>query len=156
MNSYTYEFIYEMNIWIHEYMNSFMYIIQMYRFWIHTRIHKYMNSEDMRIYCIQSEFLVHEFDFIEFIIWIHYWKLMKIQYSEFTILNSVVKYGTWIHCNEFKRIIIQIFVMDSWLFIYKLNIYEFTNLISWDNLWFCEKCTQQQLNTINLNTCKAM
>ena len=41
-------------------------------------------------------------------------------------------------------------------FIYELNIYEFINLISWENLWFRTKSTQQQFNTINLNTCKAM
>ena len=33
-------------------------------------------------------------------------------------------------------------------FIYELNIYEFTNLISWENLWFHIENTQQQLNTI--------
>ena len=41
---------------------------------------------------------------------------MRIQYSEFIILNSAVKYGIWIHCNEFKGIIIQISE-----FIYALN-----------------------------------
>ena len=41
-------------------------------------------------------------------------------------------------------------------FIYELNIYEFTNLISWENTWFCIKSTQQQLNTINLNTFKVI
>ena len=31
-------------------------------------------------------------------------------------------------------------------FIHELNIYEFTNLISWENLWFSIKSTQQQLS----------
>ena len=40
-----------------------------------------------------------------------------------------------------------------------MNIYECTNLISWDNLWFSIESTQQevierQVNTINANTCK--
>ena len=37
-----------------------------------------------------------------------------------------------------------------------MNIYEFTNLILWEILWFHIKSTQQQLNTINLNSCEAM
>ena len=37
-----------------------------------------------------------------------------------------------------------------------MNIYEFTNLISCENLWLRIKSTEQQLKTINLNTCKAM
>ena len=41
-------------------------------------------------------------------------------------------------------------------FIHETNIYEFTNLISWEILGFCIKLTQQQLKPINLNTCKAM
>ena len=55
MNSYTSEFIYEMKIWIHEDMNSCIWI-QMYGFWVHLWIHKYMNS-DIRIHHIQSEFM---------------------------------------------------------------------------------------------------
>ena len=38
----------------------------------------------------------------------------------------------------------------------EMNIYEFTNRISWENLWFLMKGTQQQLDINNLNTCKAM
>ena len=37
-----------------------------------------------------------------------------------------------------------------------MNIYEFTNLISCENLRLRIKSTEQQLNTINLHTCKAM
>ena len=86
MNSYTAEFIYEMNIWIHEYMNSCIWI-QMYGFWIHIWIHKYMNS-DIRIHCIQSEFM----NLIS-LLWIHNMNsLLKIDE------NSVF----WIHDIEFS------------------------------------------------------
>ena len=67
MNSYTYELIYEMNIWIYEYMYSCI-LTQMYRFWILIWIHKYINSDILheKNSCIQSEFIN--------LIWIHYWK----------------------------------------------------------------------------------
>ena len=78
-----------------------------------------MNSYK-RIHFIQSGFIIW-FHWREFIIWIHYWKLMRIQCSEFMLLNSVVKYGIlWIHCNDFKRIeriITQISVINSWIFL---------------------------------------
>ena len=125
MNSYTHEFTYEMNI-----MNSCTWIL-MYRFWIHTWIHKYMNS-DIRIHCIQSEFM----DLIS-LLWIHNMNWL-LKYDE----NS----SSWIHDIEFNS---EIRHMDwlQWIqknqnsdfcyeFIYELNIYEFTNLISWENLWF--------------------
>ena len=86
MNSYTSEFIYEMNIWIHEYMNSCIWI-QMYGFWIHIWIHKYMNS-DIRIHYIQSEFM----NLIS-LLWIHNMNsLLKIDE------NSMF----WIHDIEFS------------------------------------------------------
>ena len=44
VNSCTeYEFIYEMIIWIHEYINSYLWI-QIYSLWIYIWIHKYMYS----------------------------------------------------------------------------------------------------------------
>ena len=86
MNAYTYEFIYEMNIWIHEYMNSCIWI-QMYGFWIHILIHIYMNSE-IRIHCIRSEFM----NLIS-LLWIHNMNsLLKIDE------NSMF----WIHDIEFS------------------------------------------------------
>ena len=86
MNSCTSEFIHEMNIWIHKYMNSCVWI-QMYGFWIHIWIHKYVNS-DIRIYCIQSEFM----NLIS-LLWIHNMNsLLKIDE------NSMF----WIHDIEFS------------------------------------------------------
>ena len=138
-----------MNIWIHEYMNSCTWI-QIYGFWIHIWIHKFMNS-DIRIHCIQSEFM----------------KLISLWILN---MNSLLKIDEnsmfWIYNIEFSR---EIWHMNKlwWIqknhnsdfcyeFFRELNIYKFTNLISWDNLWFHIKSTQQQLNTINLNNCKAM
>ena len=69
---------------------------------------------------LNSYTLIHSY---EFMIWIHYWK-KRIQYSEFVILNSVVKYVMCIYefknqnsdfCNEF---------------IYEFNFYEFMYLKS--------------------------
>ena len=43
-----------------------------------------------------------------------------MQYSEFVILNSEAKYAMWIHIYEFKKIITQISVMNSfmnWVFM---------------------------------------
>ena len=114
--SYTHEDIYEMIIWI-IYMNSYTYkfiynhvyefkcIDSGYRFWIRIWLHKCI-----RIHLIQSEFI----NLIS-LLSIHYWKSMRIQYSEFMILNSVVKYRIWIHCNAFKRITLQISDMYSFM-----------------------------------------
>ena len=137
MNSYMkwlYEFIY---MWIHvwnEYMNSWVYEFM----WMNSniRIHKYMNS-DIRIHCIQSEFM----NLIS-LTWIHDMNsLLKIDE------NSIF----WIHDIEFSS---EIWHMKSlkWIqknhdsdfcyeFIHDMNIYEFTNLISWEILWFCIKST---------------
>ena len=169
MNSY--EFICELIIWIH-WLYEFIYI------WIYEWSYEfigYMNSDMKKSYefigtWIHSDF-IYEFVSIwiqvceftvsnlnswiwfhkhDIMIWIHYWKSRRIQYSELMVLHSMVKYGLGISYNELKRIITQISVMIScmnW-------IYEFTNLISWEILWFRIKNTQKQLNTILLNTCK--
>ena len=95
---YTSEFTYEMNIWIHEDMNSDIWI-QMYGSWIHIWIDKYIIS-DIIIHCVQSEFMNQIF--YEFIIWIHYENLWEFNVlnSWIMILNSVVKYGIWIYCKS--------------------------------------------------------
>ena len=143
-----YEFMYiwihiwnkDMNSWVYEFMHMNTNII--YRFWIHVWIHKNMNS-DIRIHCIQSEFMN-----LTSLLWIHNMNsLLKI--TE----NSIF----WIHNIEsFTSNILHSMNSFCYEFIYELNIYEFINLISWENLWFRTKSTQQQFNTINLNTCKAM
>ena len=83
MNSYTSEFRYEMNEWIHEDMNSCTWI-QMYGFWIHIWIHKYLNWE----------FIVFNlYSWIWFHLWVH-------------VMNSLLKIDEnsmfWIHDIEFS------------------------------------------------------
>ena len=78
MNSYTYEFIYEMIIWIHclyefiyemiiwihECMNSCIWIY-MYRFWIRIWIHRYMNSYmNSYVWTLNSHIWIHKCEFI--------------------------------------------------------------------------------------------
>ena len=110
--SYTSEFIYEMNIWNHEYMNSCIWI-QIFVFWIHEWIHKYMNS-DRRIHCI----------IIISLLWIHNMNsLLKIDENSMFWIHNIEfssEICIWIYCNEFKIIIIQISVMNSfmnWIFM---------------------------------------
>ena len=62
MNSYTCEFICEMNIWIHEYMNSCIWI-QLYRFWIHTWFHKCMNMNSLMKINENAIFWIHDIEF---------------------------------------------------------------------------------------------
>ena len=135
-NSYTCEFICEMNIWIHEFMNSCVWI-QMYRFWILIWIQKYMNS-DIRIHCIQSEFM----NMIS-LTWIHdmNWILKIDENSMFWIHGIEFSSEIW-HMNSLKWIQKNHNSDFCYEFIHEMNIYEFTNLISWEILWFRIKSTQ--------------
>ena len=103
--SYTCEFICEMNIWIHEYMNSCVWI-QMYRFWILIWIHKYMNS-DIRIHCILSEFM----------------NLISLALTWIHDMNSILKIAensmSWIHGIEFSS---EIWHMNSLRWIQKNHV----------------------------------
>ena len=97
----------------------------------------------------------------EFIVWIHYWQSRCIQYFEFIIVNSVVKYGTSTRFNELPRITTQIFVMNSYMnwFLLWIHIWiEFLWIHVYKFIWkFMDsfKSTQKQLNTTFLNTGQA-
>ena len=110
-----------MSTWIHEYMNSCIWI-QIYRFQIHIRIHQYMNS-DIWIHSIKSEFM-NLFSYT----WIHDMNsFLKI--SILTIHGFEFSSEIW-HMNWFKCIQKNQNWDFCYEFIYELNFNEFAYLDS--------------------------
>ena len=95
---------------------------------------------------------IHESDFINMIpTWMHIMNsLLKIDENSIFWIHSIESSSEKWHLNSLKRIQKKQNLDFCYEFIHEMNIYEFTNLISWENLWFRVKSTQQQLNTTNL------
>ena len=131
----TYDLFTCIHIWTHMHKFMYIWIMNSCMKWLHEFM-VYINSYVKLIYefmsvwihvyefkCIGSEFIIHhiESEFMNLIslTWIHVWhyylKMKRMQYSEFVEFNSVVKYGIWIRCNEFKRITTQISVMNTYM-----------------------------------------
>ena len=93
MNSYIhlYEFIYEMNIWIHEHMNSCIWILcidsEFVREFISIRVQIY---QLILVSNLISSIWFHKY---EFMTWIHYWK----QNHEVKCMISRYSSWSWIH-----------------------------------------------------------
>ena len=98
---FIHEFIihvsWEFNLSVYEFILNydFIYIIHVHT-WLH--IYKFIYTSSVTHEFIWNDHFnsliswiwFHEF---EFTIWIYYWKQRRIQYSEFKVLNLVVKYA---------------------------------------------------------------
>ena len=89
-----YEFIYQMIIWIHECINSYIWI-DIYRFWILIWIHRCWILVWIHIY------MDFEFTYLNSSIWIHIYEFITEIRKEFSILNSWYGIHKWDMPNEF-------------------------------------------------------
>ena len=118
MNSYTYEFIYEMIIWIqclyefiyemiiwiHECMNSCIWIY-MYRFWIRIWIHRYMNSYmNSYVWTLNSHIWIHKCEFINMN------SFLKLEKNSVFWIRDMEFISEWYGIHKFTN---QISVMNS-------------------------------------------